>query len=524
MTANDDDRDRDDPVMDWALGERLGGEQPRDLVEGVRARLAAGDVRDAIAKPRLGAQLLAAAIVLLGVLVVIGVAVWPRAQRGDAPAQKPAEQEPKRAQVYSLADAAALPATTRAVEAIDVDDAVIKALTRLRDLEVLVVREPFEENYGLGVKRTPPSEPKHVTAAAWPDLLSFTKLRTLELSGTLLLARVQPEAIADGLERLPLLSTLALRCLDTDAQLLGVLPRIRGLQCLDLSFNHGFDENWIEPVLKCRSLVSLCVEGCQQVHGSELARLGELPLLEEIKAANFDGINWRNSGSWVDDTKRDVIARAQRRAGRLGIGPTDEALAGIARCTKLRVLDIAGGNWTAAGLAQLATCTDLKVLDAFGGQASGRDFVGGQPVPRWVRDSAWVFALPVGLEKLEVCGDYTDSFCTAIAERLKNLRHLTIAACDQITDAGLATVAAMPSLRVLDMRQMRGLTVATIDTLLAAKQLEDLDVRYCDFVTAQHVVQLRRALPRLQHLETSVDPADIAAAEKAEKIRETQRK
>jgi len=72
----------------------------------------------------------------------------------------------------------------------------------------------------------------------------------------------------------------------------------------------------------------------------------------------------------------------------------------------------------------------------------------------------------------------------------------------------------MPSLRVLDMRQMRGLTVASIDTLLAATQLEDLDVRHCEFVTAQHVVRLRRSLPRLQHLETSVDPAEIAAAER----------
>jgi hypothetical protein len=42
----------------------------------------------------------------------------------------------------------------------------------------------------------------------------------------------------------------------------------------------------------------------------------------------------------------------------------------------------------------------------------------------------------------------------------------------------------MPSLRVLDMRQMRGLTVASIDTLLAAQHLEKLDVRHCESVTA----------------------------------------
>ncbi len=71
----------------------------------------------------------------------------------------------------------------------------------------------------------------------------------------------------------------------------------------------------------------------------------------------------------------------------------------------------------------------------------------------------------------------------------------------------------MPSLRVLDMRQMRGLTVASIDTLLAAQQLEELDVRHCDFVTAEHVVRLRRSLPKLQKLATSVEPAAIEAAD-----------
>jgi hypothetical protein len=122
--------------------------------------------------------------------------------------------------------------------------------------------------------------------------------------------------------------------------------------------------------------------------------------------------------------------------------------------------------------------------------------------------------MPPGLERLEVCGEHADDFCRAVAEHLKNLRHLTIAACYQITDRGLAAVAAMPSLRVLDMRQMRGLTVACIDSLLAAKQLEDLDVRHCDFVTAKHVATLKRVLPKLRKIETSVEAAAVEQEEK----------
>jgi hypothetical protein len=62
----------------------------------------------------------------------------------------------------------------------------------------------------------------------------------------------------------------------------------------------------------------------------------------------------------------------------------------------------------------------------------------------------------------------------------------------------------MRSLRVLDMRQMRGLTAACIDSLANATGLEDLDLRHCDFVTAEHVERLRRALPNLQTLRSSV--------------------
>ena len=404
--------------------------------------------------------------------------------------------EPVTAVVRSLADAEQLPVTTLAVEVFDADDTTIAALLRLRELESLIVRVPVHENSGLGLKQVS-KERTQVTVAVWQHLPSFTKLRRLELSGTLLAGRATPQQLA-GLERLPLLSTLALRYLDTDTELIAVLPRLRSLQRLDLSFNHGFTEGWVEPLLACRGLRSLSLRGCQQLRSADLARLSELPELEELDVGNIDGINWRNSGGDLDDVAREVFARAQRATDRIGMGPRDDALAAWARCAKLKVLDISSGHWSSAGLAELGACRTLRVLNAFGGQDPA---VG------------WVAAMPPELERLEVCGDYRDDFCTAVAAHLKALRHLTIAACYEITDGGLAAVAAMPSLRVLDMRQMRGLTVASIDTLLAAQQLEDLDVRHCEFVTAEHVVRLRRSLPKLQQLATSVDPAAIQAAE-----------
>lgn len=499
MNANGhDDVDREhDPVMDWALGERVGGERAPDLVDAVRARLAAGERVVVAPPPKSRAWLLVAA--LLGITVVVVLATW-RPEPVVRVAGPQEAMDPKPEPVWNVADAAKLPVGTRAVEVFDADDATIAALTRLRDLEILIVREPFHENSGLGLKRTPPIDARHITAAAWPDLLSFTKLRRLELSGTSLAGRVAPAVIAERLERLPLLSTLALRYLDTDTELLAVLPRIRSLQCLDLSFNHGFVDGWVEPILQCRSLRSLSLRGCQQVRSADIARLHELPELEQLDVGSIDGTSWRNSGAFLDDTERDVIARAQRTADRIGMGPWDEALEGLARCAKLKVLDIGGGHWSSAGLGKLGACRSLRVLKATGGQDP---------------NAGWVGSMPPELERLEVCGDYRDDFCSAVAAHLTSLRHLNVAACYQITDRGLAAIAAMPSLRVLDMRQMRGLTLASIDTLLGAQQLEDLDVRHCDFVTAEHVVRLRRSLPNLTHLATSIDAAAIEAAEKS---------
>jgi hypothetical protein len=516
MTTNTNDGDGfepreendDDGVMDWALGEGVGAERVPDLVAGVRARLAAGQVADSRVVPSSSSRWWAAAIVLLGAMVVVGVATWPREHGDTAPANSQDRVLPKPVSVNSLADVAALPATTRAVEAVGVDDAVIAALAdRVRDLEVLIVREPWNEAFGLGLKMTAPKPALHVTAGAWDSVLRLKKLRRIEFSGAVLVGRVGPERMADfatGLESLPALEALTLRCLDTKDAVLQVLGKARSLRRLDLSFNHGFGEDGVRTIATLKTLRSLSLRGCQQLHGNVLAQLAALPELEELDVSAIDGINWRASSAEPDDDEARATRRRAKRIGdRIGMGPNDTALEAFADMPKLRVLDISGGHYfTGQGLATLGRCTTLRELDASGLREGGGE---------------WVRALPVQLECLEVCGEHTDAFCTAVAERLTALRHLNIAACDRITDAGLAAVAGMPSLRILDMRQMRGLTAACIDSLATSTQLEELDMRHCDFVTAEHVARLQRSLPKLRTLQTSVPPELLPAAETAEK-------
>jgi hypothetical protein len=104
------------------------------------------------------------------------------------------------------------------------------------------------------------------------------------------------------------------------------------------------------------------------------------------------------------------------------------------------------------------------------------------------------------LTKLVACGDCADAFCGALRERLPKVAWLEIPACYRITDAGLAELVKIPSLRHLDIRQSRGLTAAAMASLRTATQLEFLDLRHIDWVTPTHIDELRAALPKLHEL------------------------
>ncbi|MBL8755536.1 MAG: hypothetical protein JNK15_19725 [Planctomycetes bacterium] len=497
MNANDDV----DPVLDSLLGEALGGERAPDLVAEVRARLAAGNTVDIGSEPSAWSRSWAVVAALLAIGVVVALATWPR-----YPAVHVAgPQDPKSVPVVTVStigEAEALPVTTRAVEVVGGNDLVLAALSHLHGLEVLVVREPWNESYGLGLKTGRPRDVRYTTAECWATIATFTKLRRLELRGTVHagffgwqglgltpadwsgdVARVA-EAFA-ALERLPLLESLTLRCMDTADAMLTKLPRFASLRHLDLSFNHGFEEAGIDAILQCKELRSLSLAGCQQLHSRLLARLHELPELQVLDVSSIDGMNWRSGAAELPlFGATQLLERARRFADRFGMGPVDAALEGFGKCPKLRVLDVSSGHWSAAGLAELGSCRSLRELDAFGGQ---------EP------NAGWVAAMPKELERLELCGEYTDDLCRAIAEHLPNLRHLSLAACYRITDRGLAAIAGMRSLRVLDIKQMRGLSPKFVDAL-ADSGIERLDLRHNDAFGKDGLRALRE-LPNLRVLD-----------------------
>jgi hypothetical protein len=106
----------------------------------------------------------------------------------------------------------------------------------------------------------------------------------------------------------------------------------------------------------------------------------------------------------------------------------------------------------------------------------------------------------------------------AVRLRLCQLRHLDVAACYKITDAGVANLIALPELRVLDLRQCRALTPGCIDLLAKAQQVEDLDLRHIEWVTAAQVQKLRAAMVSLRVLRTNVEDEAAAVQRRLEQV------
>ncbi|MEZ6037894.1 MAG: hypothetical protein R3F29_10465 [Planctomycetota bacterium] len=484
----DDLHDDGDLLVDWGLHELLrdGDEVPvRGLEHAVWQRWQSAE---AAPRPGRGWGMLAAAILAVATVVAVAWAV-----RARAPLPFVQEPEPEAVVVATVAAAAALPATTRAVEVISGGDEVIAALAHLRDLQLLRVRDPSNESYGLGLKVAGVGHQPRPTADAWRTVVRFSKLRWLEFRGTPQVMRFAKAGVdvgwlAERLAALPLLESVALRFLDTSDDDLRLLDALANLRQLDLSFDHGFGRAGLERIASCRTLSKLTLRGCQQLTGADLAVLGQMTELEELDLGLIDGINWRSGTAAVDAEEAAVLERAHRVADRIGMGPTDDTLRGLARLERLRVLHLDGAHYlTADGMQQLAACGALRELQLFGCRLA---------------DPKWLASLPQ-LATLRVCGDYRDDFCAALARDVPGLRELDVSACYEITDRGVVALAGLRRLRVLELRQMRGLTAQCLDTLVTMSWLEQLDLRHCEFVTPALATRLRAALPPPRRLTFS---------------------
>ncbi len=494
--------------LEWALGELTGAAVPPDLAARTAARFAAGDGRrlpppsaiaDAIRPPR---RWLVAAALVFGTAVVGALVCW-RGDLAPAPAQD-AKPEPAPVQVASRQEIEALPADTRAVVGQGLDDAAVTALLRLRELRSLelVYREAMA--LGLELKMAPPVAPPCITGRSFGTLAQLGKLRVLRLRGAHAITESFPlggsaeDAAAitattlGELARLPLLEELALSHFDVPSYALATLPRLQSLRRLDLTANYGVDATAVAALSRCTGLEVLTLRACMTLPAAAIGQLSALPRLRELDVGDIDGMAWRSSpGEFFGPATAAWLADARTRANAGVCGVTDAALRSLAAAPALRCLRMTQPRCTLAGFDALRDFPVLERLELFG--------FGGEPM----QVDALAELLPP-LRELVACGAFGDAFCRELRRRQPRLERLELPACYAITDAGLAELLRIDTLRELDVRQSRGLTAGAMTALCAARQLEVLDLRHVDWVTAEHVQTLRAALPRLRTLRTNV--------------------
>lgn len=496
--------DPKDMRLDWALGETLGRESPPDLAaatverwrRGEASALPANGPRSTSWRTSIG-WLLAAAVVF-----AFAWLAQPETTDGrEALVQDPATGTERMPTVTSRAEVDALPEGSLGVVGVGLDDDAVRGLVRLRRLRWLELRYPEALTLGLGLKTPPPENPACVTGAAFEILGSLSQLRTLRLVGAWGLTESFPPdatsraAIAQStigqFERLPLLRELALSSFDVPAWALEPLPRLPSLRELDLSANYGVDADAVAILVRCERLERLDLHACMTLEGAAIAKLAGLPALADLDVGDLDGLGWRSGiRPFLGPVAKQSEQEAHAAFGARVVGVTDMALAGLANAKSLRRLRMTQPRCTMAGMKHLDTFPLLVDLDVFG--------FGSEPA----RPDELADFLPQ-LEKLAACGAFGDAFCRALRAKQTKLRSLELPACYAITDAGLAELLAIPTLRDLDVRQSRGLTAAAMPLLERAVHLERLDLRHVDWVTKEHEQKLRAALPNLKSLRTS---------------------
>ena len=397
----------DDEVLerrfDWALREVTGRERAPDVTAAVLARAAAGETGEERAAWRPRARwLMFAAVFLLGVLTVLGVALSKRAPGGDDGGADEATQQGEAARILEVArkeNIAALPRDLKAVELRNLDDAaVVQLVARCPDLEHLRV---WASTAG---RRRDDAPAESITDAALPAIVKLARLRRLELDGVV---KVTGSGLRD-LDALPLLEALSLRFFDVGDDELQVLPRFPSLRELDLGNNQVIGPRGLEAVGKCVGLRRLVLRAIPGQKPDAFAPLRNLGLLESL---DLSGINHFTRGVADEATQK-----------RFGLGP------GPARIPDGGVTIASLHEWPRLHTLSLAYSQSLEH-----------------------RVGAALRQLCPRLRDLDVtdCPD-VDDITIAQLVAIPTLRRLALANCAGVGDPGITLLAASRGLQVVD--------------------------------------------------------------------------
>lgn len=354
-----------DQQMHQLLAEVGGIEQPPDLSARI---LMAAKSTDRYAPPR-NSGLVAAAVLMLGVGVALGVAM-------ASGAGKPSVTNSSHASSHTTQDS--------------VNGGPLVAIRVRNAGELADVPETVEAMTCFGL-----------TDADLASMRRFPRLRMLRLGGTPMpgglknsvftskgLAHLQNLAL---LERLDLSETARL---DTAAvSQLALLPRLKWLSIAGAKLHTGS----IAELAKIAKLEALDVSYCKNVNGEDLWKIAELPELRELNLTGVTSLASKDLAS----LQRGRNLRVLQLSGIAGL--SDESILAIAPLRELRTLHIAHcPGLTDKALKALQSMPFLRDLDL----SNNPNFT-----------DAAVELLPKGLERLQCsrCPELTDAFLTGVS-------------------------------------------------------------------------------------------------------------
>ncbi|KAL7542512.1 hypothetical protein ACHAXR_011846 [Thalassiosira sp. AJA248-18] len=332
------------------------------------------------------------------------------------------------------------------------------------------------------------------------DILSGQPNRSQALR-TLRLARCSiTDAGLEHLEKLEHLEELDMNgCINVSSVALGdTLEKLIHLTSLDVSYCPGILHSSWQGKINCLKSLECCYS---RVRDSHLARLKNLPMLEELNLDSCLVANW-GIAHLIDNNVMPNLTT-------LDLADTDisdAAMSKIAQFKHMRHLSLFYCNISNRGLRHLSSMKNLEVLNLDSREIGdeGCKYIRSLPLKTLdlfssrVTDLGCVFLSKIKtLTSLELCGGGIGDLGCAHLATISNLTSLNLSQNESITNRGAASLAALTNLKALNLSN----THVNSDALKyfgGLLKLQSLALYGCNMENSSRLNSLHSELPSLR--------------------------
>lgn len=251
-----------------------------------------------------------------------------------------------------------------------------------------------------------------------------------------------------------------------DATVIAVLNECRGLKTVRFH-NRDASDRWLEIMVKRHAIEELSLR-LPVIDRRAAMWLSRMPRLKRISLGQFERESRHNDWSWLQRLPDLQLLEVSLW------GTSDEDVIALAQCSASTELRLSGEQMSDQALDRLCDLPALKNLSV-GGSTVRFQFPAGRK-------------LPSTLESLHLDWTDCDDDSLALISGLPQLQLVSIMG-GRVTNAGLETIAGLPSLKQLWLHNLDHVTDDGLKALVANTSLQEIVIRQCRF-TPQALVHL----------------------------------